>query len=48
MPIGFDNCVKNGGRIRTKRINANLYIHICFLNGKSFAGELKNKKRKRK
>jgi hypothetical protein len=48
MPAGFDKCVKNGGRVRTKELGNGKYMHICFLNGKSYAGEVKTKKTKRK
>jgi len=44
MPKAFDNCRKKGGRIRTKKLSHNRYIHICYLNGKSYAGETKKKK----
>lgn len=46
MPKAFENCIKNGGRVRTKRIGGRKFIHICFLNGKSYAGETKIKKKK--
>ncbi len=42
-PIAFDNCVKDGGRVRTKTLSGGRYVHICFLNGKSYAGEVKTK-----
>jgi len=45
MPAGFDRCVKNGGRVRTKELSGGRYMHICFLNGKSYAGEVKTKKK---
>jgi len=44
MPAGFDRCVKAGGRVRTKDLGNGKYMHICFLNGKSYAGEVKTKK----
>ena len=44
MPKGFDSCEKRGGRVRTKKLSDNRYIHICFIDGKSFAGEVKHKK----
>ena len=44
MPAAFLRCVKNGGRVRTKKLSGNRYMHICFLNGKSYAGEVKTKK----
>lgn len=43
MPAAFDKCVKDGGRVRTKKLSGNRYIHICFINGKSYAGEVKQK-----
>ena len=48
MPEAFENCVKNGGRVRTKKLSGDRYIHICFLNGKSYSGEIKPKQNKRK
>jgi len=45
MPQAFDNCRRNGGKIRTKRINSRQYMHICFLNGKSYPGEVKSYKK---
>lgn len=45
MPKDFDNCVKNGGRVRTKQLSGGRYIHICFLGGKSYAGHTKKKKK---
>ena len=44
MPQAFDNCVSGGGRVRTKDVGDGKYMHICFLNGKSVAGEVKTKK----
>ncbi len=43
MPEAFDKCVKRGGRVRTKKLSGGRYINICFLNGKSYAGEIKRK-----
>jgi len=40
----FENCVKQGGRVRTKTLKGGKYMHICFKGGKSFAGEVKEKK----
>lgn len=45
MPAEFDACVKNGGKVRTKRVNKTQYIHPCFLNGKSYSGEVKEYKK---
>jgi hypothetical protein len=43
MPAAFDACVKGGGRVRTKKLGGGKYMHICFKDGKSFAGEVKKK-----
>lgn len=48
MPKPFENCIKQGGRVRTKKIGKNKYMPICWLNGKSYAGEVKKKKSRRK
>ena len=45
MPKDFERCVANGGRVRTKKLSSGRYMHICFLNGKSYAGEVKTKKK---
>lgn len=44
MPKGFEMCRKKGGRIRTKKLSKGRYMHVCLLNGKSYAGEVKKKK----
>ena len=44
MPKGFEMCRKAGGKIRTKQLSNGKYMHICFLNGKSYPGEVKAKK----
>jgi len=46
MPSDFDRCVENGGRVRTKKLSKGRYIHICYLKGKSYAGETHTKKKK--
>lgn len=48
MPKGFETCRAKGGRIRTKKLSGGKYIHICFLNGKSYPGEVKKKLKGRK
>lgn len=45
MPIPFERCIKKGGRVRTKKLKGDKYMHICFLGGKSYAGEIKKKKK---
>jgi len=44
MPAGFDMCVAKGGKVRTKQMGGGKYMHICILNGKSYAGYVKTKK----
>lgn len=46
MPKPFDNCVKAGGRVRTKSLGGGKFMRICFKDGKSFAGHVQQKKRK--
>ena len=48
MPRAFENCIKRGGRVRTKKLKGGKYIKICFINGKSYAGETHKKKNPRK
>lgn len=45
MPKEFDDCIKKGGKVRTKNVGKGQYMHICFMGGKSYAGEVKTKKR---
>jgi len=44
-PQKFDDCVANGGRVRTKTLSEGKYIHICFPKGggPGIAGEVKQK-----
>jgi hypothetical protein len=44
MPKPFEACRKAGGKIKTKQLSNGRYMHICILNGKSYAGEVKSKK----
>lgn len=44
MPKAFNKCIKSGGKVRTKSLGNNKYIHICILNGKSYSGHVKTKK----
>lgn len=51
MPADFDRCVKRGGRVRRKKLKGGKYILLCFIGGKSYAGEvhtIKKKKKKKK
>ena len=46
MPKAFLKCVAEGGRVRTKSLGKGKYIHICYSGSKSYAGEVKTKKKK--
>lgn len=48
MPKQFNECVQSGGRVRTKRMADGKYLHICFKDGESYAGEVKKKKKPKK
>ena len=43
MPKAFLNCVKKGGKIITKKVDKDRYMHICYLDGKAYPGEIKYK-----
>lgn len=45
MPKDFTDCVAKGGRVRTIKISDGRYMRICWLDGKSFHGEVKTKKK---
>jgi hypothetical protein len=46
MPKDFEDCVKNGGKTRTKKLKNGKYIKICYdKNGNSFSGEVHTKKK---
>ena len=44
MPKNFENAIKQGARVRTKKLPDGKYIHIAYLDGKSYAGEVKQRK----
>lgn len=44
MPKAFKKAIKEGARVRTKKLAGGKYIHIAYLDGKSYAGEVKQKK----
>jgi hypothetical protein len=50
MPQAFLDCVNNGGKVRTIKIgkDGKKYMHVCYLNGQSFAGEIRTKEEKPK
>ena len=45
MPASFDKCRKNKGRIRTLDLPGDKYLHICYIDGKSYRGYVKTKKK---
>lgn len=47
MPKSFDNCVSNGGRVITKKVNKSQYMHICYPKGggSPVSGEVKSYKK---
>ena len=46
MPAAFTRAIAQGARVRTIKIGKNKYMHVAFLHGKSYAGEVKVKKGK--
>jgi len=46
MSQKFLECVKNGGRTRTINLKPGKYMHVCFINGKSYSGEVHKTKEK--
>jgi len=44
MPKDFLQCVKNGGKVRTKKLKGGKMIKICFLKGKSYTSEVHSSK----
>lgn len=53
MPKGFENCLKQGGRVRTVSgpdkehgLKKGQHVRYCFKDGKSYRGEVKTKKGK--
>lgn len=43
MPQAFENCIAKGGKVITKTLSKRRYMKICYLEGKSYAGEVKTK-----
>lgn len=44
MPESFSECVRKGGRVRTKALSGGRYMPICYLDNKSYAGEVHKKR----
>jgi len=47
MPKDFEDAVKRGARVRTKRLSKGRYIKIAFIDGKSYAGEVHQRKKRK-
>lgn len=48
MPKDFTDCVNSGGKVVTKNLKGNKFIHICYSkDGKSYTGEVKTRKKKK-
>lgn len=45
MPKPFEQCVKNGGRVTTKKMKDGKMQKICYLDGKRFPGYVEKKKK---
>lgn len=45
MPAGFLKCVREGGKVRTRKLSGGKYQRICYKGKKSYAGEVKTKKK---
>lgn len=48
MPKDFENCISKGGKVRRKSLKGGKYINICYLKGKSYAGEVHESKSAKK
>ena len=51
MPKAFEKCRKAGGRIRTvkpKGKRSRSYMPVCYKDGKSYAGEVKKRRPKKR
>lgn len=46
-PKDFEECIAKGGRVRTITPKKGTYLHICYLNGKSYSGETKHAKKQK-
>lgn len=45
MPKAFKRCVASGGRVRTIKRDKNHYQHVCFSGARSYAGEVKRRRK---
>jgi hypothetical protein len=46
MPAAFLAAIAKGAKVRTIKLKDGKYIHIAFLGGRSYSGEVKTKKKK--
>ena len=46
MPELFEQCIADGGKVRTINPKQGKYMHVCFINGKSYNGEVHKTKEK--
>lgn len=45
MPKAFEACVKKGGRVITINPKKGKYLHVCYIGGKSYSGEVHTSKK---
>lgn len=46
MPQNFNNCVKTGGKVITKKLKNGKYVRVCFdKKGNSYVGEVKKREK---
>lgn len=49
MPKAFNRCVNaEGSRTRTISLPGGKYMHVCYMNGKSYRGEIHKKNNSKK
>ena len=46
MPAAFEDAIRKGAKVITKKIKGGRYIHVAYLNGKAIPGEVHTKKEK--
>lgn len=44
MPAGFERCVREGGKVRTKTLSKGRYQYICIKDNEVYPGEIHKKK----
>jgi hypothetical protein len=45
MPAAFLAAIAKGAKVRTISLKGGKFIHVAFLNGRSYRGEVKTKKK---